>query len=47
MVEAGAQAAQHLIATGCTPILGTDTLRALWRRGDRELAQRLYDLAGG
>ena len=47
MVDAGAQAAHHLLAHGCIPILGTDTLRGLWRRGDRVLAQQLYDLAGG
>jgi hypothetical protein len=50
MVDAGADAAIHiLITTGCAPILKTDVLRALWRRGgdDRRLAQEPYELAGG
>lgn len=49
MVDAGAQAAHHILSHGCTPLLELETLRALWRRGgdDRKLAQELYDLAGG
>lgn len=45
MVDAGAQAARHILATGCTPLLGTDTLEALYARGgdDRALAQHLCD----
>jgi hypothetical protein len=48
MVDAGADAARHLLEVGHTPILKQNTLRALWRRGgsDRRLAQTLYDLAG-
>ena len=49
MVDAGAAAAAHLLELGHTPILKTDVLRGLWRRGgaDRQLAQHLYELAGG
>lgn len=45
----GRAVALHLLATGCTPILRLDTLTGLWRRGgaDRQLARRLYELAGG
>jgi hypothetical protein len=41
-------AAAHLLELGHTPILSTDTLRALWRRGgtDRQLAQHLYNTRG-
>jgi len=48
MVEAGAQAARHILGHGCTPILDRATLRALYQRGghDRALAQRLRELAG-
>jgi hypothetical protein len=48
-VTAGAAAAAHLLELGHTPILHTDTLRGLWRRGGRarELARQCYDLAGG
>jgi hypothetical protein len=49
MVDAGAAAAQHVLEYGHTPILKADVLRGLWRRGgdDRQLAQHLYQLAGG
>ena len=49
MVDAGRDAARHLLEVGHTPILKQDTLQALWRRGghDRALAQELYELAGG
>jgi len=48
-VDAGRDAARLLLERGFTPILGGETLRALWRRGgrDRALAQHLYALAGG
>jgi hypothetical protein len=48
-IDAGAQAARHLLDCGQVPLLEIDVLRALWRRGgtDRQLAQELYDLAGG
>jgi hypothetical protein len=47
MVDAGAQAARHLLEIGYPPLLQLDTLRALYRRGDRELARELYELVGG
>jgi hypothetical protein len=49
MVDAGAQAARHILETGYVPLLQLDVLRALYRRGgnDRRLAQELYELAGG
>jgi hypothetical protein len=50
MIDAGRDAARHIInTTGCTPLLELDVLAALYARGgdDRDLAQRLYDLAGG
>jgi hypothetical protein len=50
MIDAGADAAIHILAvTGCVSILRRDTLRGLYARGgdDRELAQGLFELAGG
>ena len=47
MVDAAADAAAHLIGVGYVPIFDTATLRAMWRAGDRELAQQLYELCGG
>jgi hypothetical protein len=49
MVDAGAAAAAHLLECGHTPLLKTEVLRGLWRRGgpDRALAQNLYVLVGG
>ncbi|MGO9251641.1 MAG: hypothetical protein ACLP5J_09635 [Mycobacterium sp.] len=49
MVDAGRDAAAHLLDHGYTPLLDRETLRALHRRGgdDRALAQDLYELAGG
>ena len=48
-VDAGRDAAQHLLETGHLPLLELDVVRALWRRGgdDRQLARQLYGLAGG
>lgn len=48
-VDAGAQAARHILDLGYTPLLRPDTLRALHARGgdDRRLAQKLFELAGG
>ena len=48
-VDAGADAARHVLANGCVPLLELEVLRALYRRGgdDRQLAQELYELAGG
>jgi hypothetical protein len=41
--------AQHLLEVGCPPLLELDVLRALHKRGgdNRQLAQELYELAGG
>jgi hypothetical protein len=39
-------AAHHLHAAGLPPIFDVETLRAMWRH-DHQLAQRLYELAGG
>jgi hypothetical protein len=49
MIDAGAQAARHILDVGYVPLLELDVLRALYRRGgrDRRLAQELYDLCGG
>jgi hypothetical protein len=48
-VDAGGAAARHLLERGCTPILETEVLQALSRRGgdDRALAQHLFGLVGG
>jgi hypothetical protein len=48
-IDAGAQAAQHLLDVGYPPLLELEVLRALWRRGgdDRELACELFELVGG
>jgi hypothetical protein len=48
-VDAGADAARHILDIGCVPLLELDTQRALWRRGgdDRELACELFELVGG
>jgi hypothetical protein len=49
IVDAGAQAAQHLRDCGLPPLVDVETRRALWRRGgdDRRLARELYGLCGG
>jgi hypothetical protein len=46
MVDAGRDAATHLLALGHTPLLEIETLRALYRRGgdDRRLAEQLHTL---
>lgn len=48
MVDAGRDAALHILNVGEIPLLEVETLRALYRRGgmDRALAQRLWELAG-
>ena len=48
-IDAGAQAARHLLEIGLTPLLEDVVLAALYARGgdDRALAQELYGLAGG
>lgn len=49
MVDAGRDAARHLLDIGYPPILRPDTLTALHARGgdDRQLAKELFTLAGG
>lgn len=41
-------AAEHVLASGRTPLLPLEVRRALWRRGgqDRELAERLHEACG-
>jgi hypothetical protein len=48
-VDAAGAAGRHLLELGYTPLLETGVLRQLWWRGGhhRQLAQHLYDLAGG
>jgi hypothetical protein len=48
-VQGAVDAAKHLLAEGLPPIFDRDTVSAMWRRGgaDRQLAQELYELAGG
>jgi hypothetical protein len=48
MIDAGAQAARHLLDIGLVPLLEDAVLDALYARGgdDRELAQQLWELAG-
>jgi hypothetical protein len=48
MVDAGRDAALHILKTGRVPVLEIEVLRALYRRGgaDRELAERLHRLSG-
>lgn len=49
MIDAGRAAARHILSVGKTPLLATEILRALWRRGgeDRQLAEQLHQLTGG
>lgn len=49
MIDAGRDATRHVLAAGQIPLLEIEILRALYRRGgdDRQLAQQLYELAGG
>ena len=48
LVDAGRDAAQHLIDCGLIPLLHPDTMRGLWRRGgtDRRLVNQLRALVG-
>jgi len=39
-------AAEHLLAHGLPPLFPLDTIRALWRHGDRELAVTLARIRG-
>jgi hypothetical protein len=47
-VDAGRDAARHLLEVGHVPLLEPETLRALYRRGgrDRALAIELHELCG-
>lgn len=49
MIDAGRDAALHVLATGYIPVVKYEVLQALWRRGeeDRELAELVHTLAGG
>lgn len=49
MIDAGRDAATHILDGGHVPLLEIEVLRALWRRGgaDRALAERLHELGGG
>jgi hypothetical protein len=49
MIDAGRDAALHILAAGEIPLLDIETLRALYRRGgmDRALAQMLHAATGG
>lgn len=49
MIDAGRDAARHLLEAGQVPLLELEVLRALYRRGgnDRVLAAELYELVGG
>jgi hypothetical protein len=49
MVDAGLDAARHILATGQVPLLEFEILRALYQRGgaDRALAEQLHAATGG
>jgi hypothetical protein len=49
MIDAGRDAALHLLDIGNVPMVKIEVLQALWRRGgeDRELAELLHHLADG
>jgi hypothetical protein len=49
MIDAGRDAALHLLDSGNVPVLKFETLQALWRRGgaDHVLAQKVWDETGG
>jgi hypothetical protein len=48
MIDAGRDAALHILAHGNVPVLKFEVLRALWRRGgaDRVLAEQLHEACG-
>ena len=48
MIDAGREAALHLLDSGHVPVLKFEVLQALWRRGgrDRELAELLHHACG-
>lgn len=45
-LDGATAAAKHLLSHDLPPIFAPDTLRALWRRGDRALALTLAEIAG-
>ena len=49
MIDGGRDAALYFLAAGQVPLLETEVLQALWRRGgeDSELAELLYTLTDG
>ena len=49
MIDAGRDAALHILEANKIPILEIEVLQALWRRGgtDRELAEHLHQLTDG
>lgn len=49
MLDAARDAGRHILNAGCTPILPSAVLRALWRRdsADRGLALLLHRMSGG
>jgi hypothetical protein len=49
MIDAGRDAALHILDTGHVPVLKFEVLQALWRRGgaDRVLAEQLHQASGG
>ena len=48
MIDAGREAALHVLEIGQVPLLEIEVLQALWRRGgdDRQLAEQLHQLSG-
>jgi hypothetical protein len=46
MIDAGADAAEHLLAAGLTPMFDIDTQRQLWRGGHHRLVHRLRSAYG-
>lgn len=49
MIDAGRDAARHILETGRVPVLQIEVLQALYRRGgaDRQFAEQLHRLTGG
>lgn len=49
MIDAGRDAALHILESGRVPLLEIEILQALWRRGgtERQLATMLFEATGG
>lgn len=49
VIDGWRDAAEHVLATGQTPLIPLEVRRALWRRGghDRQLAELLHDACNG